>query len=84
MIQFELKDVYGVGTPMNAEDNTMTMQVNIKVGVVGIPNDEAHARFFPEFTEVYSWSKELTTLQAEAGMVTFAQNWVSTNFPTVE
>lgn len=83
MIQFELKDVYGVGTPMNAENNSMTMQVNIKVGVVGMPNDTAHARFFPEFTEVYTWSKDLTTSEAESDMITFAQSWVATNFPNV-
>jgi hypothetical protein len=84
MIQFELKDVYGVGTPSNAENNSMTMSVNIKVGVVGMPYDDAHARFFPEFTEVYTWSKDLTSTQAEEDMITFASQWVSTNFPPVE
>jgi hypothetical protein len=49
-----------------------------------MPHDDAHARFFPEFTEVYTWDKDLTSTQAELDMITFAQTWVATNFPEVQ
>jgi hypothetical protein len=84
MIQFNLKDVYGVGTPRNTENDTMTMNVNVVVGVVGIPDEDKYSQFKAEFTLEYVWEKSLSTADAEAGMITFAQNWLATNYPEIQ
>ncbi len=83
MIQFELLNAKGVGTPKNIGNNKMSMQTNIKVGIIGLTNDPKYDTFKPEFTSTYEWDKSLSTEDAELGMLSWAQTWVQTNYPTI-
>lgn len=82
-MEFELLDANQVGSITVNEDNTQTMHVNVRVGVVGMPADEKYRAFKPEFTIQYTYSEALTVAQAKEGMQTAAAAWVAENYPAV-
>lgn len=83
-MEFELIEIVGVSAPRLSEDNTeMVMNANCKIGVVGMPTDEKYNQFFAEFTLEYTWALTVTTADALAGLQTFGENYVSTNYPTI-
>lgn len=86
MINFELKSATISPQPLiDNGDGTMTYGINIIVGVVGVPDTGNYAEMKASFGNVpYTFSKALTINAAEAGIQTFATQWVTDNFPPVE
>ena len=83
-MQFELKDVVGVGTPKKSEDGTTrSLHVNITVGVVGMPADDKYKQFQAQFTEVFTWNVGQTDDAIEAAMEAFAAQYVADTYPDI-
>jgi hypothetical protein len=80
MIQFELRSAKAVGS-VTVGETTSTQHLNIRAGVVGLPEETKYK--LPEHTVVYEFSNSLSISEASAGIPIFASEWVAENYPTI-
>lgn len=94
-MEFTLKNARQTNRIKANDNDTFTMDVEIQVKIVGTPDEEKYESFMPYFTIEsngkggwkpiqYTYSKGLTGFEIEAGMITFAQDWITTNYPTID
>jgi len=79
-MDFELKDAYSVGG-VTVGETTSTQYVNIRAGVVGLPDEVKYK--LPEHTVTYEFVNTLSITDAKTGMEAFATQWVVDNYPTI-
>lgn len=75
---YELKSAVTTGGVKSNDDGTMTQKINVTVGVLGCPHEDIKT----EKTVDYIFSENLTGLQIKDGILTFATQWVTSNYPT--
>lgn len=81
MIQFELKNLQYDGPPSVSDDGlTLSQRVAITTGVVG--NTYA-GKFIQHDTTVFMQSMSLSVTQIKDNIIQQAQNFISTNYPTI-
>jgi len=78
-MEFQIKKIDTVGGVSSKDENTSIQWLNITIGIVGCPYDDIIARK----TIQYEFSNDLTVTEAKNGIETFANTWVSTNYPTI-
>jgi hypothetical protein len=83
-MEFELIEIKGVTAPKLNEQNTeLSIFALATIGVVGMPNEPKYFEFRKIVELEYSWDITLPSDVALAGLQTFGENYVSTNYPTI-
>jgi hypothetical protein len=78
-MEFEILKTEAVGSVKTIDETTKAQYINITVGVVGCPHEEISVTTTVE----YQFSTSSTVADVEAGIQTFAQNWMSINYPNI-
>lgn len=78
-MNFEVKNIEIIGSVHEKDENTSTQNMNITIGVVGCP----YIDIITKRTVTYEFSNNISVAEARAGIITFAANWVITNYPNV-
>ena len=77
-MEYELRNAVTTGGVKSNDDATMTQKINVTVGVKGCTHEDIKT----EKTVDYIFSENLTGLQIKDGILTFATQWVTLNYPT--
>lgn len=76
---FEVKNIKTLGGTLSNNDGTFTQGLTIKVGPVGC----TYSDIVSERNVPYTFPGTLSALEIEAGIATFAANWVAQNYPEI-
>lgn len=93
-MEFTLKNARQTGDIISNDNDTFTMNIEIQVKIVGTPDEEKYEAFMPYFTIEsndkggwkpiqFTYIGGLTANEIKAGMIAFAQDWITTNYPNI-
>lgn len=78
-MDFEVKNLETVGGITTVNDTTMSINVNITIGVVGCTYED----IVSIKTIAYEFATSLTIAEATSLIPAWADTWVSTNYPAI-